>query len=65
MKSKYFFIFIFFIFLLISQSSLNAQSLNKQEIDGIMLMREEEKLARDEYGLFIIFIKVCRHIWMQ
>ena len=49
MKSKYFFIFIFFIFLLISQSSLNAQSLNKQEIDGIMLMREEEKLARDVY----------------
>ena len=49
MKSKYLFVFIFFIFLLISQSSLIAQSLNKQEIDGIMLMREEEKLARDVY----------------
>ena len=49
MRSKYLFIFIFFIFLLTSQSFINAQSLNKQEIQGIMLMREEEKLARDVY----------------
>ncbi len=42
-------VFMSFVLLLVSQTFLSAQSLSKQEIDGIRLMREEEKLARDVY----------------
>jgi hypothetical protein len=52
------------VVLIIATLSINGQTLNTSEKDGLLLMREEEKLARDVYNkLYEIWsISVFRNI---